>query len=101
MVKTFKTINMLSRALDSGIYADYLFVDSWYAKPNFINEVKQKGIDVITRVANSNKIWQFADKCKTLESLYVQANKTKASKLETTTLSNTLMCQPLLHINCW
>ena len=72
---------MLSRALDSGIYADYLLVDSWYAKPNFINEVKQKGIDVITRVANSNKIWQFADKCKTLESLYVQANKTKASKL--------------------
>ena len=36
-----------------------LFVDSWYAKPNFINEVKQKGIDVITRVSKSNKIWQF------------------------------------------
>ena len=79
--KNIQAINMLSRALDSGIYADYLLVDSWYAKPNFINEVKQKGIDVITRVANSNKIWQFADKCKTLESLYVQANKTKASKL--------------------
>ena len=54
--KNIQAINMLSRALDSGIYADYLLVDSWYAKPNFINEVKQKGIDVITRVANSNKI---------------------------------------------
>ncbi|WP_193228536.1 hypothetical protein, partial [Aliarcobacter butzleri] len=59
------------------------------AKPNFINEVKQKGIDVITRVANSNKIWQFADKCKTLESLYVQANKTKASKLGNYNLQKT------------
>ena len=30
------------RALNAGIYADYyLLVDSWYAKPNFINEVKQ------------------------------------------------------------
>ena len=26
----------------SGIYADYLLVDSWYAKPNFINESKKK-----------------------------------------------------------
>ncbi len=27
-----------------------LLVDSWYAKPNFINEVKENGIDVIARV---------------------------------------------------
>jgi hypothetical protein len=42
---------MLKRALNSGIYADYLLVDSWYAKPNFINEYKQNGLDVIARVA--------------------------------------------------
>ena len=75
--KNIQAINMLSRALDSGIYADYLLVDSWYAKPNFINEVKQKGIDVITRVANSNKIWQFADKCKTLGRVKIVFIKTK------------------------
>ena len=57
--KNIQAINMLSRALNSGIYADYLLVDSWYAKPNFINEVKQNGLDVIARVSKSNKIWQF------------------------------------------
>ena len=29
-------LEMLERALDNGIDADYLLVDSWYAKPNFI-----------------------------------------------------------------
>ncbi len=31
-------LEMLERALDNGIDADYLLVDSWYAKPNFIKE---------------------------------------------------------------
>ena len=34
-------------------YVDYLLVDSWYAKPNFINEVKENGIDVIARLSKS------------------------------------------------
>lgn len=72
---------MLKRALNSGIYADYLLVDSWYAKPDFINESKHNGLNVIARVAKSNKIWQFTGKYKTLEALYNQANKNKASKL--------------------
>ncbi len=79
--KNTLAIEMLHRALDSGIYADYLLVDSWYAKPNFINEVKQNGLNVIARVSKSNRIWQFTGKYKTLESLYIQANKTKASRL--------------------
>lgn len=72
---------MLQRALTSGVYADYLLVDSWYAKPNFINEVKQSGLDVIARVAKSNRIWQFSGKYKTLESLYNHAKNYKSSKL--------------------
>lgn len=79
--KNTQAIKMLESALKSGIYADYLLVDSWYAKPNFINEVKQNGLDVIARIAKSNKIWQFTGKYKTLESLYNHANKNKASKL--------------------
>lgn len=79
--KNIQAIDMINRALDSGIYADYLLVDSWYAKPNFINEVKQNGLDVIARVAKSNKIWQFTGKYKTLETLYNQAKNLKSSKL--------------------
>jgi hypothetical protein len=31
-------IKMLKRALDNGIKVDYLLLDSWYAKPNFIKQ---------------------------------------------------------------
>ncbi len=79
--KNTQAIDMLKRAISSGIYADYLLVDSWYAKPNFIGEAQNNGLDIIARVAKSNKIWQFTQKYKTLERLYTQANKTKSSKL--------------------
>ena len=49
-------IDMVTRALKSGIYADYLLVDSWYSKPAFIKEMNHLGLKVITRIANNNKI---------------------------------------------
>ncbi|WP_323590695.1 IS4 family transposase [Aliarcobacter butzleri] len=79
--KNILALDMIQRVLKLGIYADYLLVDSWYAKPNFINEVKQNGLDVIARVSKSNKIWQFIGNSKTLESLYNQAKHHKCSKL--------------------
>lgn len=79
--KNIQAIDMLKRALNSGIYADYLLVDSWYAKPNFIKEVRDNGLDTIARVAKSNRIWQFSGKYKTLEALYNHAKQNKASKL--------------------
>lgn len=79
--KNIQAINMLKRALSSGIYADYLLVDSWYAKPNFIKEVRDNGLDTIARVVKSNRIWQFSGKYKTLEALYNYAKQNKASKL--------------------
>ena len=79
--KNILALHMIQRVLKLGIYADYLLVDSWYAKPNFINEVKENGIDVIARLSKSNRIWQFTGKYNTLESLYIQTNKTKTLKL--------------------
>ena len=46
-------LEMLKRALDQGITANYLLVDSWYVKPNFIKEVTNEGIDVVARIANN------------------------------------------------
>ena len=57
--KNIQAINMLKRALSSGIYADYLLVDSWYAKPNFIKEVRDNGLDTIAGVAKSNRIYNL------------------------------------------
>jgi hypothetical protein len=59
-------IDMVTRAIKSGIYADYLLVDSWYSKPVFIKEMNDLGLKVISRIANNNKIWNFVGKKKPL-----------------------------------
>lgn len=73
-------IQMLKRALDTGIDADYLLVDSWYAKPNFINEATKEGMDVIARIANNDRIWHFRGKQKTIDMLYTSLSKLKYAK---------------------
>lgn len=78
--KNTLAIEMLKRALDQGIDADYLLIDSWYAKPNFIKEVKEEGVDVIARIANNNKIWNFTGKYKTINALYETTSKIKHAK---------------------
>ncbi len=78
--KNTLAMEMLKRALEQGISADYLLVDSWYAKPNFIKEVKIEGVDIIARIANNNKIWNFKGKHKTLNSMYHTLSKVKHEK---------------------
>lgn len=68
--KNTLAIDMLKRALDNGVEADYLLVDSWYAKPNFIKQANDLGMPVIARVANNKLIWNFKGKHKTLNSIY-------------------------------
>ena len=75
--KNTLAMEMLKRALEQGITADYLLVDSWYAKPNFIKEVTGEGIDVVARIANNNKIWNFKGKHKTLKGMYNTLSKVK------------------------
>lgn len=73
-------IDMVSRAVNSGIYADYLLVDSWYSKPMFIKEMNTLGLRVISRMANNNKIWNFIGKEKTLEGIYNKYKEIKTAK---------------------
>jgi SRSO17 transposase len=73
-------IDMLNRAIKSGIQADYLLVDSWYSKPIFLKEMNDLGLKVITRIANNNKIWNFMDKEKTLDAIYSKYRKLKTSQ---------------------
>lgn len=68
--KNTLAIDMLKRALDNGVEADYLLVDSWYAKPNFIKQANDLGMPVIARLANNKLIWNFKGKHKTLNSIY-------------------------------
>lgn len=68
--KNTLALDMLDRALTQGVQADYVLVDSWYAKPNFIGEVSALGMPVIARIANNERIWNFKGKHKTLNSMY-------------------------------
>lgn len=76
-------IDMLTRALKSGVYADYLLVDSWYSKPVFLSEMNKLGLKVISRIANNNKIWNFTAKEKTLNAIYEKFKKLKTEKAGT------------------
>ena len=73
-------IDMVKRAVKSGIYADYLLVDSWYSKPVFIKEMNDLGLKVISRIANNNKIWNFKGKEKSLNAVYETHKKLKNAK---------------------
>lgn len=73
-------IDMIRRAVKSGIYADYLLVDSWYSKPVFIQEMNKLGLRVISRIANNNKIWNLEGKEKTLDAIYNKFKKLKTVK---------------------
>ncbi|HIP59122.1 MAG TPA: transposase [Campylobacterales bacterium] len=68
--KNTLAIEMFERALNSGIEADYLLVDSWYAKPNFIKQANDLGMPVIARLPNNKLIWNFKGKYKTLNAIY-------------------------------
>jgi hypothetical protein len=74
-------IDMVRRSISSGIYADYLLVDSWYSKPVFVQTMNELGLQVISRITNNIKIWNFVGKEKTLDSLYNKFNKIKTSKM--------------------
>ena len=76
-------IDMVTRALKSGVYADYLLVDSWYSKPVFLSEMNKLGLKVISRIANNNKIWNFTAKEKTFNAIYEKFKKLKTEKAGT------------------
>ena len=68
--KNILAIEMLQRALNSGVEADYLLVDSWYANPNFIHQAHELGMPVIARLPNNKLIWNFKGKHKTMNAIY-------------------------------
>jgi IS4 transposase len=76
-------LDMITRAIKSGIYADYLLVDSWYSKPVFMKHMNDIGLKVISRIANNNKIWNFHLKEKTLQAIYEKYKKLKSAKAGT------------------
>jgi len=78
--KSKLAMDMVKRAVNGGLQADYLLVDSWYSKPVFIQEMNRLGLKVITRIANNNKIWNFVGKQKSLDAIYSKAKVVTTAK---------------------
>nr|WP_281031942.1 transposase [Nitratifractor salsuginis] len=69
--KNLLALEILEHALYAGIVADYLLIDSWYAKPDFIHQANAMSLPVIARIANTNRLWHFKSKYKSLQALYI------------------------------
>jgi len=52
-------ILMVTRNIACSPQINYLLVDSWYTKPMLIQEIHTLRLQVNTRIANKNKIWDF------------------------------------------
>lgn len=68
--KNIIALDMVKRAVNQGVEADYLLVDSWYAKPDFIGQAGELGMPVIARIANNVRIWNFKGEYNTLDTLH-------------------------------
>ena len=73
--KSLLALEMIERALDAGVVADSLLIDSWYAKPVFIRHAKELGLEIVARLPNNNRIWHFEGKQKSLQALYEHHRK--------------------------
>ena len=62
--------SMVERALKSGIDATHLLMDSWFTYAPLVKEIKQRGLDVIGMVKNTNQRYGTGQQKRTLKELY-------------------------------
>lgn len=53
--KTEMTIEMIGRALNNGIYAQYVLMDTWFASPSMFLNIKELKIDAICMLKKTTK----------------------------------------------
>jgi hypothetical protein len=71
---------MIKRALDAGVDASYVLMDSWFTHQPLIKAITEQGIDVIGMVKALNQQYLIGDKSVGLKQLYKQAIPTKGHK---------------------
>jgi hypothetical protein len=66
--------SMVKRALDSGISASYVLMDTWFTHEPLLLSLKEEGIDVIGMVTDRKQRYQVNGAYYTLKQLYSVAN---------------------------
>ena len=62
-------LRLLKNALEAGICADYVLMDTWFTTEPFINSIRDLGLDVIGMVKQLKQRYMFHGKAYTLEQL--------------------------------
>ncbi|GGB37850.1 transposase [Virgibacillus dakarensis] len=72
--------NMISRAMNTGIQADYVLMDTWFTHQPLIKDIKEQGLDVIGMVKKLKQRYLVGDERVSLEQLYRLATPTDGKK---------------------
>lgn len=72
--------DMLRRALDSGIEASYVLMDSWFTLPPLIKAIVEQGLDVIGMVKETKQRYNVNGKMVSLKQLYRLAGPVQLKK---------------------
>jgi hypothetical protein len=71
---------MIKRALDQGVTASYVLMDSWFTFAPLIQSVTRQGIDVIGMVKDSNQRYRVGKRLLSLKELYQAAGPVASRK---------------------
>ena len=69
-------LSLLDAAVSSGLSADYVLFDCWFANPAQITDVKSKGMDVIAMLKKSSRIqYQYEGQKLNIKQIYAKNKK--------------------------
>ena len=69
MRKPDAALEMIAGALDAGIVAQYLLMDTWFTNEPFIKRIMEIGLDVIGMLKNNKQMYHYKGKLYNLDSL--------------------------------
>ncbi|MDD2496552.1 MAG: transposase [Desulfitobacteriaceae bacterium] len=72
--------DMIKRAMDAGIDASYVLMDSWFTQQPLIKAIKEQGLDVIGMVKNLKQRYLVGGERVSLKELYHLAKPTTCKK---------------------
>lgn len=69
-------LSLLDTAASSGLSADYVLFDSWFANPAQITAIKSKGMDVIAMIKKSSRLqYQYEGQKHNIKQIYAKNRK--------------------------
>ncbi len=69
MKKPEAALKMIRSALDAGISAGYILMDTWFTNEPFIKNILAEGLDVIGMLKNNKQVYHYKGKLYNLDSL--------------------------------